>query len=78
MPDTKNIEPVDGDALHEIRKQVTDGAGGGKLTYASVEEPEDVSVNAAVDHSQLEEISSKTSEETGGRERGRLILKLKL
>ena len=36
--DTKNAESVDGDSSQELRMQVTDGAGGDKLTSASVVE----------------------------------------
>ena len=46
---TKNIESVDGNASQEIYKRVTNGAGGGKLTSASVKEPYEISVNGAVD-----------------------------
>ena len=65
LTEIKNVEPVDSDALQEIRKQVTDGSAGDKLASASVEELYDVSANGAVDQSQLEEILSKTSEKTG-------------
>ena len=67
MADMKNVEFVDGDASQEIRKTVTDGSEVDKLSSASIEEPDDVSVNGAVDQSQPDENALETSEETGGR-----------
>ena len=62
----KNVELVDNGTSQEIRKPVTDGFEGDKLASASIEEPYDVFANGAVDQSQLDEISSKTSVESGG------------
>ena len=65
MADVKSLELFDGDTSQEMRKTVANGSEGDKLTSASIEELDGISVNGVVDQSQLDENSSETSEKLG-------------
>ena len=66
MADMNDVELVDDDASQEIRKTVIDGSEVDKLSSASIDEPDNISVNGAVDQSQLDENALEISKETGG------------
>ena len=75
MADMKGLELVDGDTSQEMCKTVANGSEGDKLTSASIDERDDVSINGVVDQLQFDENSLETIKEIGG---GRLKSELKI
>ena len=66
MADKKGLELVNGDTSHKMCKMVANGSENDKLISVSIEEPDDISDNGAVDQSQFDENPSETSKEIGG------------